>query len=76
MQGNVWEWVEDFYAEKYYTAAAATDPRGPSSGTYRVLRGGSAFSDAAHSRVSVRSFVGVPITLDFFGFRCVREAVR
>jgi formylglycine-generating enzyme required for sulfatase activity len=76
MQGNVWEWVQDFYDEKYYTAATVTDPTGPSNGTYRVLRGGSAFSDAAHARVSVRSFVGTPIMPDFFGFRCVREAVR
>ena len=76
MQGNVWEWVEDFYDEKYYAAAPVSDPKGPTGGTYRVLRGGSSFSDAAHVRVSVRSFVGTPINLDFFGFRCVREAIR
>ena len=76
MQGNVWEWVSDFYDEKYYAAEKVTDPKGPETGQYRVLRGGSLFSDAAHSRVSVRSFVGLPIQLDFFGFRCVREARR
>lgn len=76
MQGNAWEWVSDFYDQKYYTLDAVTDPQGPASGQYRVLRGGSVSSDAAHARVSVRSFVGLPIQTDFFGFRCVREAAH
>ena len=40
MHGNVWEWVHDWYGEKYYSAGAMTDPQGPESGGYRVLRGG------------------------------------
>lgn len=76
MQGSVWEFVSDFYDEKYYTTGTVSDPKGPQSGQYRVLRGGSLFSDASHSRVSARSFVGLPIQLDFFGFRCVREVRR
>jgi formylglycine-generating enzyme required for sulfatase activity len=51
-----------------------TDPKGPAGGQYHVLRGGSLFSDATHTRVSARSFVGLPVHMDFFGFRCVREA--
>ena len=37
MLGNVWEWCEDWAGA--YSAGSQTDPTGPSSGTYRVLRG-------------------------------------
>ncbi len=39
--GNVWEWVNDWYDEKYYQKSPAKDPPGPTSGEFRVLRGGS-----------------------------------
>ncbi len=41
MHGNVWEWCSDWFDFDTYDAASQTDPTGPSSGSNRVLRGGS-----------------------------------
>ena len=40
MHGNVFEWVQDWYDENYYSSSPRTDPPGPSVGTARVHRGG------------------------------------
>ena len=73
MSGNVWEWVNDWYDGSYYWVSPSTNPLGPVSGTYRVLRGGSWQNADANVRSSRRS-AGVPsYAADTDGFRVARN---
>lgn len=69
MHGNVWEWVQDWYASDYYTTAPASNPSGVSSGSYRVLRGGSWDSVNSFTRSSYRAGGKSQVRLNFRGFR-------
>jgi len=74
MQGNVAEWVQDWYDATYYKSSPASDPQGPAKGYTRVLRGGSWDYNSRVSRISFRGFNGPSDRINYFGFRCVREA--
>ena len=79
MHGNVAEWCNDFYGEGYGSQSEGEDPRGPTSGEERVLRGGSWKSTAEGCRSSARNseapgFADVCFGYEAYGFRCVRRA--
>ncbi|MEW5911076.1 MAG: bifunctional serine/threonine-protein kinase/formylglycine-generating enzyme family protein [Thermodesulfobacteriota bacterium] len=70
MHGNVWEWVSDWYGS--YSASPTRDPQGPSSGSGRVIRGGS-WRHNPRSLRSANRFRSDPTSRDFdVGFRVAR----
>ncbi|MBM3273502.1 formylglycine-generating enzyme family protein [Candidatus Kaiserbacteria bacterium] len=72
MLGNVYEWVNDWYGD--YSADAQTNPQGPSSDSYRVLRGGDwSYFGSVNCRASGRGHGAYPdYSIDVVGFRVAR----
>jgi formylglycine-generating enzyme required for sulfatase activity len=71
LAGNVWEWTGDWYDPGYYARSPISDPRGPSRGTLKVMRGGCWMSGADSLRVSCRKAELPDTWAPNVGFRCV-----
>ena len=71
--GNTWEWCSDWIDPGYYAVSPATDPQGPSTGSSRVLRGGSWGPDAIYARSSRRYLYAPDFRYTDTGFRVVFE---
>lgn len=73
MQGNVWEWCNDWCDANYYSNSPTNNPKGPVGPDRlpsRVLRGGAWFVTAGLCRSAVRCGSHPASQFDVYGFRC------
>jgi len=69
MLGNVWEWCEDWHDTDYYKKSPKQNPKGPTHGTYRVLRGGSWDYYPRGVRCAYRGRADPDYRSNYIGFR-------
>lgn len=81
MHGNVFEWVQDWYQFNIHPNDPKTDPKGPLSGSERILKGGSFSSGGESLRLGNTTtkqpgdhgYFSPDFRFDYYGFRLVRE---
>jgi len=73
MTGNVWEWCEDWFGPNYYKKSPEINPRGPKSGIYKVLRGGSWVNKIYNVSTTKRIRNYPDVKLNIYGFRCAKS---
>ncbi len=74
MAGNVQEWVADRYQSDYYSTSPPSNPPGPASGSYRVLRGGAWDFGSTALRSTFRYYHPPTYRDPDYGFRCARTS--
>lgn len=73
MSGNVAEWTADWYSGDYYGESPPRNPKGPSNGEFRVLRGGSWTDAPVHVRSALRLRYSPSTRSAGIGFRCAQD---
>lgn len=73
VHGNVSEWCEDRWRERYYKNSPSQDPPGPGAGPLRVIRGGGFTAPPCNVRAAFRAGHDPAYPREHIGFRVVRE---
>ena len=76
MHGNVLQWCQDRWDEKYYANSPSENPQGSAQGPVRLMRGGSWFSDPTDCRSARRHRAGTWFSSYCIGFRVVMPALE
>ena len=74
MHGNVWEWTNDWKAN--YSGNNITDPKGPDTGSEKIVRGGSYISLSLYARSARRHSYEANATYSGIGFRLAFKPIQ
>jgi formylglycine-generating enzyme required for sulfatase activity len=72
MAGNAHEWVSDWYDYAYYANSPSSNPIGPETGIFKVIRGGGFYYKSFAVRSTDRDGTTPDVTDPYIGFRCAR----
>jgi len=76
MAGNVYQWVSDWYGDTYFANSPLSNPQGPATGLYKIMKGGGWDSDEVGTRSDFHLVYSNPhVALNDIGIRCARSAV-
>lgn len=75
MNGNVWEWVSDWYNEAYYATSPVDNPKGPLKGQFKLMRGGSWNNYANVCGICFRNYQKPDSRKGTYGFRIAADSL-
>lgn len=73
MNGNVWEWCQDYYGRNYYSNSSYKNPQGPTNGSSYVYRGGGYKSISNYCNMSIRNSSSAVNRFEDVGLRLVLD---